>query len=310
MAVVVAVVNLLSYALQYGILRRVASDMQFRARLITRHIIRELSGYCFSLTIWSFSMLLINGLDLLLVGRFQFDAVTPYSVAATLITFLAGVQNAIFGVIMPHAAQLHAREDAQELGNLLVKTTRLGVLLLLLTGLPLIAFASPIVKIWIGLRFAASGGSILTILVIGNVVRLISTPFISILIGTGQQRLVVLTPVMEGLTNLALSIGLGAKYGAIGVAWGTLIGGVAAVTANIGYNLPRVQDSIRCSRFRYSFQALLVPALCGLPVYLALAVAALFKSPSPVVLAPALVLSFCACGMAIFRSGIKDIRPS
>ena len=113
MAVVMAAVNLLSYGLQYGMMRRIASEVRFRGELITRRLIRELSGYCFSLTVWSFSMLLVNGLDLILVGRFQFSAVTPYAVSATLITFLAGLQSAVFSVIMPHSAVLHAQQDSQ-----------------------------------------------------------------------------------------------------------------------------------------------------------------------------------------------------
>jgi O-antigen/teichoic acid export membrane protein len=309
MAVVVAATNVFSYALQLGMLRRIASEIRFRSKLITGNIVRELSGYCFSLTVWSFSMLLINGFDLVLVGRFQFAAVTPYSVSATLIAFLAGIQNAIFGVIMPHAAELQARQKSEALGNLLVKTTRFGVLLLLLTGLPLIVFAAPLIRIWIGPQFMQSGGNILIILVIANMVRLTGTPFASILIGTGQQRLVVLSPLMEGTTNLVFSIVLGMKYGAIGVAWGTLIGAVAAVAANIFYNLPRARNSIECSPLRYLFEAIAVPALCGSPVCLAFIAIKLFKSIGTAVTVSAWWASFFACAIVILRTSVKDFGP-
>jgi len=98
MAAIVAVSNLFSYSLQFEMLRRFVPEINFRRELITKATIRELSGYSFSLTVWSFAMLLISGFDLVLVGRFQFSTVTPYSVAVTLVVFLAGVQNAIFGV--------------------------------------------------------------------------------------------------------------------------------------------------------------------------------------------------------------------
>ncbi len=134
MAVIMASANVLSYVLQYGLLWRVAPEVRFRRQLISRPLVRELSGYCLSLSIWSFSTLLVTGLDLILVGRFQFSAVAPYAVSATLITFLAGVQNAVVSVIMPHSAVLHAQGNAQALGRLLVPHTVLGFLLLLLTG--------------------------------------------------------------------------------------------------------------------------------------------------------------------------------
>jgi O-antigen/teichoic acid export membrane protein len=307
MAWIVAVTNLLSYAIQLAMLRRIAPDIRFRGALITASTVRELMGYCASLTVWSFSMLLVNGFDLLLVGRFQFGAVTPYAVSAMLITFLAGVQNGIFGVIMPHAAELHARQSAEALGNLLVKTTKLGVLFLLLTGLPLVVFAAPIIRIWIGPQFVQAGSSILIILVIANMIRLTGTPFASILIGTGQQRLVVLTPLAEGITNLTFSIILGLKYGAIGVAWGTLIGAVAAVLGNICYNLPRAYQSIKCSPLRYASEAIAVPALCGFPVCVAFPATIFFKS-SVAIVTPAWLVSFCACAIVIFRTSMKDFR--
>jgi O-antigen/teichoic acid export membrane protein len=308
MAIVMAAANLLSYTLQFVMLRRIAPQVSFRRELITKDTIKELSGYCLSLTVWTFSMLLINGFDLLLVGHFQFDAVIPYAVSATLIAFLAGVQNAIFGVFMPHAAELHARQNSIALGNLLVKTTKFGVLLLLLTGLPLIVFAAPIIRVWIGLQFAQTGGGILMVLVAANMVRLICAPFVSILIGTGQQKLIVISPLMEGFTNLFFSIVLGMKYGAIGVAWGTLIGAVAAVLANICYNLPRVRGTIHCSPLRYVLDAIVLPASCGIPVFLALPATVLFRSVGSAVITPAWLLSFCACAIVMIRTSFKDLR--
>jgi O-antigen/teichoic acid export membrane protein len=238
----------------------------------------------------------------------EFNAVTPYSVAATLIVFLGGIQSAIFGVIMPHAAQLHAHQDAAALGNLLLKATKLGVLLLLLTGLPLIVFSAPIIRTWIGSPFLPLGGRVLMVLVTANMIRLTGIPFASILIGTGQQRLVVLTPFVEGVTNFFFSIALGLKYGAIGVAWGTLIGAIAAALANIGYNLPRVRGSIQCSPLRYLFEAIVLPASCGIPVFLALPATILFKSVGSGITTPACLVSFCACAFVICRNSFKDFR--
>lgn len=309
MAAVMAFANIFSYALQFGALRRLAPDIHFHKELITSQTVREVLGYSLSLSVWSFSILLVSGFDLILVGRFQFNAVTPYSVAATLITFLAGVQNAVFSIVMPHAAELHARQDSEALGNLLVKTTRLGVLLLFLTGLPLIVFAFSIIRIWIGSQYAEAGGHILTILVIANMVRLTGAPFASILIGTGQQRLVVFSPLMEGITNLVCSIALGWRYGAIGVAWGTMIGAVAAVLANVCYNLPRVRDSIQCSPLRYISEAIAEPALCGIPLFLAMLASVFFKFGTSGTIVPACLVSLCACGIVLFRAGIKDLRP-
>lgn len=297
---VVAGANVLSYATQFVMLRKIAPEVRFRAELITGSVVRELSGYCLSLTVWSFSMLLVNGFDLILVGRFQFSAVIPYAVSATLITFLAGAQTAVFGVIMPHAAELHARQDSEALGGLLIKTTGLGVLLLLLTGLPLIVFAAPIIKLWIGAQFAKAGGRILIVLVIANMVRLTCAPYASILIGTGQQKLVIVSPLMEGFSNLIASVLLGLKFGAIGVAWGTLIGAAVGVLAHVVYNVPRTSECIRVSRHRFVQDSLKEPLICSTPAVVALLFTSIFNIPGRV-MQSGLILSYLAWLISVIR---------
>jgi len=304
MAIIAGAANLYTYALQFVIQRRVFPEIHFRMGLIKGPIIREVFGYCFSLTIWSFSMLLVNGFDLLLVGRFQFGAVTPYAVSATLITFLAGVQIAVFGVIMPRAAELHAQENSEALGRLLIKTTKLGVYLLLLTGLPLIVFAAPIIKVWIGSQFAQVGGPILLILAIANMVRLTGTPYASILVGTGQQRLIIVGPLMEGFSNLVASVLLGWKYGAIGVAWGTLVGAVIGMLANTLYNIPKTRNYICVSKRAYVRGGILLPAICGVPVFLA---AIYFEVTGAATISLWIVSLFCAICASLFGA-FQSIR--
>lgn len=268
MAGLLASANVASYFLQYVLLWRVAPEVHFRSELVSRPLVKELSGYCLSLSIWSFSTILVTGLDLILVGRFEFSAVTPYAVSATLIVFLAGIQNAVIGVIMPHSAVLHAQRDSHALGRLLIRSTLLGFLLLLLTGLPLVVFATSIIRVWIGAEFQRIGGMILSILVIANVVRLIGAPYASILVGTGQQKLVTVSPLLEGGTNLAFSVFLGLKYGAFGVATGTLIGAVVGMLAHILYNMPRTRHEILVNIRSFVFSAIALPALSSIPAAL------------------------------------------
>ena len=308
MASVLAATNLLTYALQFWMLRRVMPEIGFRRTSITKSTIRELSGYCISLTIWSVSSLLISGLDILLVGHFQFNAVVPYSVSSTLIAFLGGILYAVFGVIMPHAAGLQAHEDACGLGDLVVSSTKLGVLLLLLIGLPLIVLAAPLIRIWIGAEFVATGSAVLMILVIANMLRMTGAPYASILIGTGQQRAIIVGPLTEGVANLICSVLLGWKFGAIGVAWGTLIGAVFGVSIGVFYNLPRTRDSIDVSRLRYVGEGLVAPALCGFPVYAALLATALGKTIGSTLALPALMISLFACLILLLKAALKDGR--
>jgi O-antigen/teichoic acid export membrane protein len=265
MGLAMAAVNLVSYGLQYLTYRKLTSTVRLSTRLVSRETVRELFGYCLSLSIWSFAMLLVSGLDVLLVGYYQFEAVAYYAVAATLITFLAGLQNAVVGVMVPSTAALHARGDFGGLGRGLITATRYGFFLLLLTGLPLLLAAKGVLTLWVGASYAEHGARILRVLVAANIIRLSAGPYVMTLIGTGQQRLVTITPLLEGFCNLFASIIGGYLFGALGVAIGTLVGSLAGIGGHFAYNMPRT----RAIEFRisdYLRDGMLRPAICAIPL--------------------------------------------
>jgi O-antigen/teichoic acid export membrane protein len=91
LAAIIASTNLLSYFAQYLAFRRMVPTLHFHFSQVLRSTGRELYGYCSGLTIISFGALLVSGFDLVLVGHFQFSVITPYSVAASLITLISGL---------------------------------------------------------------------------------------------------------------------------------------------------------------------------------------------------------------------------
>jgi O-antigen/teichoic acid export membrane protein len=271
MAAIMAITNVVSYGVLYAAAKRIVPDIKFVATLVRRATANELLGYCFGLTVMSFSMLLVTGFDLILVGRFQFNAVTAYSVSAAMITFVAGVLSAVLNVMMPHAAALHARQNPEELGRLVILSTQVGVILLIFTGIPPLIYAAPILKLWIGQQYVQMGQPILEVLLIANMIRLVGLPYAVVLISAGQQRLIKISPLTEGITNLIASVILGATMGAIGVALGTLIGSVFSVTTHLFYSMPRTYPEIRFSRKKYIVSGVLTPLICVAPLLLAAA---------------------------------------
>lgn len=265
MGVVMSAVNLFSYVLQYLAYRKLTSKVQLSTRLVSRQTVRELFDYCLSLSIWSFAMLLVSGLDVLLVGYYQFEAVAYYAIAATLITFLAGLQNAVVGVMIPSTAVLHARRDFSGLGRGLITATRYGFFLLLLTGLPLLLAAKSLLTLWVGTSYAQHGALILQVLVAANIIRLSAAPYVMTLIGTGQQKLVTITPLLEGLCNLFASVIGGYLFGAMGVAIGTLVGSLAGIGGHFIYNMPRT-SAIEFRISDYLRDGMLRPAICAIPL--------------------------------------------
>lgn len=303
MASVVAAINLAAYGFQYLMYCKMAPEIRFSVGLVSLKAGKELFNYCLSLTVWSFAMLLVTGLDVLLVGYFQFGELAYYAVAATVITFLAGLQNAVFGVMIPSTAVQHARGDSKELGRVMITATRYGTFLLLLTGLPLIVAARSILTLWVGPSYASHGARVLQVLVLANVVRLSATPYAMTLIGTGQQRLVTFTPMLEGLSNLLASLVAGYMFGAIGVAIGTLLGSLVAVGGNFIYSMRRT-TGLEFRLFEYIRDGLLRPIVCALPFVL-FAIALHSKNPpNPTTAALGLIAAVMATAFLVWYLGL------
>ena len=307
LATITALVNLASYGVLYLAKRRIAPDIAFERNLVQGSTAKELVSYCFGLTVMSLSMLLITGLDLVLVAHFQFNALIPYSVAASLVVFLSGGATAALNVIMPHAAGLHARQDPNALGRLVNTCTQGTVVLLVLSGLSLIIYAAPLLTLWIGPQYVHAGRPILVILVVANMVRILGVPYAIVTIATGQQRLTMVSPLTEGICNLVASLVLGSMLGAIGVALGTLIGGCIGIAAQLFYSMPRTNQVIWCPRRRYLGSGILAPSLAAAPLVTiaALSLTGLLPVASHIaVFIPAIALSALGGSLLIKRSRV------
>jgi O-antigen/teichoic acid export membrane protein len=235
-----------------------------RLALFSKECLRKISSYSSSVVVWMVAMLMISGLDLIIVGIFEYKATAYYAIAATLTNFVAQVQGAIFAAMLPASAALAARGDGARLGRLLVTSTRYGMLILLAMALPLIAAGHYILREWAGSDYAAHSTIILQVLVAANVIRLAALPYATLLLGTGQQNKVLISPLAEGVTNLAASI-IGAHYfGAVGVALGTLAGSFVSLGSHLFYNMPRTKE-ILFSRGKLVRTGFLRPLICTLP---------------------------------------------
>jgi O-antigen/teichoic acid export membrane protein len=302
MAWIVAGSNVCAQLAQYLAMRRLVTGLTFKWASVRRETARELSGYCFGLTVVSFSLLLVTGLDLVLVGHFDFATVTPYSVAASMITFISGLLYAIVNVIMPHATMLHAQNRPEALGRLVISTTRISVLLLVVTGIPLFIYAGPIMRLWIGQSYVAAGRPILATLIFANVIRLVGAPYSLVMVAAGQHQYIKVSPLAEGITNFAVSIVLGAAFGGIGVALGTLIGSVIGVASHLSYSMPRTSRMIRFSRRDFLVAGVLIPVVWTSPLFLA-ALASWDTVGIPhVAVISAAVLSLAGAVVLLFRA--------
>jgi O-antigen/teichoic acid export membrane protein len=249
---------------QYFAYRSIADDIKILPKKLSRKAGVEIFNYCFSISVWNLGMLLVSGLDTIIVGFFDYKSVVYYSLAVNLTNFVIQLQSAIFSVMMPAAATLSARQDTVKLGQLLRQSTRYGTLILLITGIPLILGAKWILIPWIGSEYASNTAQILQVLVIANIVRLAGLPYATLMVALGQQRIIILSPLVEGGINFFFSILATSKIGAIGAAIGTLIGSFISILFHFTYNMPRTKG-IQICRHKLIVDGLFRPIICSVP---------------------------------------------
>lgn len=269
MGVSFAGANLLSYLFQYLAVRKFQPAVELRLSDVSGKILREIASYCYALSVWSFGMLLVSNIDIVVVGNLDYSAVAYYTVAVSLTNFVIQLQSAVASALIPAVASLEARGATDLLSDLLVSSTRYGMFVLLACSLPLIVGAKPILTLWVGAEYAAQATNLLQILIFANVIRLVALPYANFLVGTGQQHLVLLSPLAEGLGNLITSILFGYYLGALGVALGTLFGSVISLGMHLFYNMPRTKGVI-IYRWRLVSDGIARPLVCASPFVLLL----------------------------------------
>ena len=308
MAMVMAAVNLSSFLLQYLAYRSWISSLTISFALVSRSVVRELVSYCMSLTVWSLGLLLVTGLDVAIVGAYRFGDVAYYAVAATLVTFFTGLFGAIYGAMGAPAAVLHARKDGPGLARMVASTTRIGMLLLLATGIPMIFWARPLLRFWVGADYANHASPILQLLLIANILRICVSPYIIAMISTGAQRYIILVPLLEGVVNLVCSVIGGYYLGAMGVALGTLIGACVSVCGHIVYTMRR-NTAIELKIGYYVCNSLLRPLLCAMPIIALSLLWPALSRVAPGLLSPLLAALTCVVSLyLLWRFALTSVE--
>jgi len=305
---VMAAVNLSSFLLQYLAYRSWISSLTISFALVSRSVVRELVSYCMSLTVWSLGLLLVTGLDVAIVGAYRFGDVAYYAVAATLVTFFTGLFGAIYGAMGAPAAVLHARKDGPGLARMVASTTRIGMLLLLATGIPMIFWARPLLRFWVGADYANHASPILQLLLIANILRICVSPYIIAMISTGAQRYIILVPLLEGVVNLVCSVIGGYYLGAMGVALGTLIGACVSVCGHIVYTMRR-NTAIELKIGYYVCNSLLRPLLCAMPIIALSLLWPALSRVAPGLLSPLLAALTCVVSLyLLWRFALTSVE--
>ena len=290
---------------QLFMFKNLCQNIKIQISNISAKVFHEIVSYSFGLSIWTLGMFLVSGLDIAIVGYFDYKNVAYYTLAVTLTNFVVQLQGSIFSVLLPSATILNAREDKIGLGDLLLKSTRYGVITLVLSGSILVIGGQWILLLWVGKEYAKFTITILQVLVIANAIRLSGLPYATLVIAAGQQKYILVSPLIEGIANFLSSVVFTNKLGAIGAAIGTVIGGIISITFHFLYNLKRT-TSIYVSHKVLLKNSLLKPFACGIPSLIFFAVSLTYPLYDTVYYIIAAIISFTLTLISIWIFSVNS----
>lgn len=269
MGAAAAAVNLFSSLLQIVAWKKLASHIRITLHEIDLRMVKQMLEYCAILTIWSVCMLFISGIDITIVGHYAFNEVAFYSIATSPTNFILMIIGAVLGPLLPATSALSTERSHQQMGTILLRTTRYATIVLLLSGLPVLVGGYVMLRLWVGTTYAINSVQFLRILLLANILRNLCAPYATMVVATARQRVATVAAITEGVVNFAASIWLARHHGAMGVAMGTLLGSFAGVAMHFGVSMHYTRN-LAISRIDLFVKGLLRPAAMAIPSILLL----------------------------------------
>lgn len=224
-----------------------------------------------SLTLLADSMVFIGQrMDTLVIAAIRNAATAaPFAAANKLTSGLQGLTFPFVIQLMPMVSDLHAQGRGAEVRRRFAIATRIALQLTLPFAAAFSLFATDIVDVWLGSGAPDITVAIIIVLMGVQLVTLTAYPAEKVLVGIGRVRAVGILALIEGLSNLGVSVVLVSAYGAIGAALGTLF--TSALLAPIKF--PLACRAVGCSTSGFLRESLVPAIVSSLPGLAAMAAA-------------------------------------
>ena len=76
------------------------------------------------MSIWTLAMFFVSGLDIVIVGHYQYKDTGFYSVASGAANFMLAVVSSLFGPLVPAVSSMQAGTTPSRIGDICIRLTR------------------------------------------------------------------------------------------------------------------------------------------------------------------------------------------
>jgi O-antigen/teichoic acid export membrane protein len=280
---VLAVINfvgmVLAGATKVVLAHRVCKHLRVRISLIRWRTIRNLYVFGGKTLMPGISRMLLNQTtNILIVAYLGPAALALYARPRSLIRHIDTLVRKMAMVLIPTTSSLQGTGDVKGIKELLLKSVRYSLYLVLPMVLLLVIFGDQVLQFWMGPRYA--NGLIPAILAVGFLAAMAQTPLVDILVGLNAHGRAGLAQLIASLCSVGLAI---LTLGVL--KWG-LVGTAVAVTLpltimNVVYLPLLARRRIGLNVRQYFLSVTMAPAVHTLPFTICLLVARLVFRAAP-----------------------------
>ena len=206
--------------------------------------------------------------DAVVIGKFlSAAAITYFYAGSRLVDYAGEVVSSMAQIFVPMSSQSDAAGNMDRLRKIFIAGNRACAFTIMPITAAFVILGKSIIQVWLGKKYVAQGYPVLLTLIFPYTLMLIQAASSRILFGTGRHGKLAVVTLIEGATNLVLSILLVRHYGIIGDALGTAIPLAGTFIFFMPFHL--------CSRLRlrvstYLRQAYFLPLILSAPLVLVL----------------------------------------
>jgi len=268
LAIITIAMNVVKLTTRRIVQQRLVPQIRWRFRYIDRQRVKELLGYGSVSFLIVVSWLIIFNIDNVIIGIFiTTTAVTFYSIAGQIISYLRTIISAIGIPLVPAISHLDATSDTHDIGNLYGKLSKYLYYLSGCICVGLMFFSGKFIILWMGPEFTDTV-NILLILSIPVCIYLPQVMANSVLLGIGRHLPLFYVLAAEAVSNAALSLILVRTMGIYGVALGTAIPQLIIYIFVYPYVFHRIINADLKGFYLSSAKMLALSALFTIPVAL------------------------------------------
>lgn len=206
--------------------------------------------------------------DAVVIGTFLSSAAITYFYAGSRLVDYAGeVVSSLAQIFVPMSSQSEAAGDAAGLRKIFIAGNRACAFTIFPMTAMFLILGKSIIQVWVGKKYVAQGYPILVTLIVPYTLMLSQAASSRILFGIGKHGKLAMVTMIEGASNLLLSILLVRPYGIMGDAVGTAIPLAGTFVFFMPHHL--------CSKLKmrlgtYLRQAYMLPLLLTVPLVIVL----------------------------------------